>query len=38
MDDRGTPALWADLIMDWIPFIESGSRFAGLLILAVMPL
>ena len=25
-------------MMDWIPVIESGSRVAGLLILAVMPL
>ena len=33
---RGTPALWAALMMDWIPFIESGSTLAGLFILAVM--
>ena len=33
---RGTPAPWAALIMDWIPFIESGSTVAGLLILDVM--
>jgi hypothetical protein len=35
--ERATPALWAAVMMDWIPFMESGRMMAGLLILAVMP-
>jgi hypothetical protein len=37
MVEWGTPALWAALITDWIPFMESGRMAAGLFILAVMP-